>query len=598
MQRPFVVLACGLQGFLFKGVIIYSIYSLESQLYSLQIYTMEKMRNILYICIMLLGIMCFVGCNDCHGNKKLLAQTDSLLQSRPDSALKLLNSIEKDVGFSEAEWMQFVWNCAQARYRMGMSLAEDSLLPEAIHYYRERKDSSRMLDGYLLEASYYKWMKQEERMDEAIENGLDYAIARKDTFWLLLFYRGKAEVAYQRNDHSQVIELMEKILQYADKLSVRERSSVFYNLGLNMALINHPSSSDYFERSIDMALAAADTASACHYMRNYATALANNREYVKSNDLLRRVKRLMPAVGNHVMLQITFAENFLNLHQLDSARYYWNQAWANEQNHGGDKAEGFSVRSALVQLKTVLDYTSGTPLDIITFGRFADSVRVEMRDQNSVIEQQLETKNNLQRLNYELIIKRQKTRMYSVLVAVLLVGVLLSLSFYIRNRRKRLAEAEERIDTLTRLLEDAQKASDNQEENSDAFFKKLLLQQLGIIRLVANTPTSQNQALLKLISGISNKEIPVEGLLAWADLYPVIDRLYDGFYSRMVERFGQLLSDKEVQICCLLCAGFSTKEIGVVTQQTSATIYVRKTSIRKKINAGEKQDIVECIRGI
>lgn len=556
------------------------------------------MRNILYICIMLLGIMCFVGCNDCHGNKKLLAQTDSLLQSRPDSALKLLNSIEKDVGFSEAEWMQFVWNCAQARYRMGMSLAEDSLLPEAIHYYRERKDSSRMLDGYLLEASYYKWMKQEERMDEAIENGLDYAIARKDTFWLLLFYRGKAEVAYQRNDHSQVIELMEKILQYADKLSVRERSSVFYNLGLNMALINHPSSSDYFERSIDMALAAADTASACHYMRNYATALANNREYVKSNDLLRRVKRLMPAVGNHVMLQITFAENFLNLHQLDSARYYWNQAWANEQNHGGDKAEGFSVRSALVQLKTVLDYTSGTPLDIITFGRFADSVRVEMRDQNSVIEQQLETKNNLQRLNYELIIKRQKTRMYSVLVAVLLVGVLLSLSFYIRNRRKRLAEAEERIDTLTRLLEDAQKASDNQEENSDAFFKKLLLQQLGIIRLVANTPTSQNQALLKLISGISNKEIPVEGLLVWADLYPVIDRLYDGFYSRMVERFGQLLSDKEVQICCLLCAGFSTKEIGVVTQQTSATIYVRKTSIRKKINAGEKQDIVECIRGI
>ena len=129
-------------------------------------------------------------------------------------------------------------------------------------------------------------------------------------------------------------------------------------------------------------------------------------------------------------------------------------------------------------------------------------------------------------------------------------------------------------------------------------FKKLLLQQLGIIRLVANTPTSQNQALLKLISGIGNKEIPVEGLLAWADLYPVIDKLYDGFYSRMMEKFGQVLSDKEVQICCLLCAGFSTKEIGVVTQQTSATIYVRKTSIRKKINAGEKQDIVECIRGI
>ena len=85
-------------------------------------------------------------------------------------------------------------------------------------------------------------------MDEAIENGLDYAIARKDTFWLLLFYRGKAEIAYLGNDHSQAIELMEKILQYADKLSVREHCSILYDLGLNMALANHPSSSDTWNR--------------------------------------------------------------------------------------------------------------------------------------------------------------------------------------------------------------------------------------------------------------------------------------------------------------------------------------------------------------
>ncbi len=39
-----------------------------------------------------------------------------------------------------------------------------------------------------------------------------------------------------------------------------------------------------------------------------------------------------------------------------------------------------------------------------------------------------------------------------------------------------------------------------------------------------------------------------------------------------------------------LCAGFSTKEIGVVTQTDKCTIYVRKTSIRKKINAGEERD--------
>lgn len=74
--------------------------------------------------------------------------------------------------------------------------------------------------------------------------------------------------------------------------------------------------------------------------------------------------------------------------------------------------------------------------------------------------------------------------------------------------------------------------------------------------------TSQNQDLLRRISGITNKEVPVEALLVWADLYPVIDTIYNGFYSRMETLYGYLLSEKEKQVCCLLCADFSTKEIG------------------------------------
>lgn len=67
----------------------------------------------------------------------------------------------------------------------------------------------------------------------------------------------------------------------------------------------------------------------------------------------------MPMTDNYPILQVIFAENFLNLHQLDSARYYWEQAWNNELKQEEKRAEGFSVRSALAQLKTILDYTSG-----------------------------------------------------------------------------------------------------------------------------------------------------------------------------------------------------------------------------------------------
>ena len=176
--------------------------------------------------------------------------------------------------------------------------------------------------------------------------------------------------------------------------------------------------------------------------------------------------------------------------------------------------------------------------------------------------------------------------------------------YYYWNRVRQLADAEDRVDTLTRMLVEAQalvpETKDLEKENTydDAFFKKILLQQLGIIKLVASTPTNQNQALLKRISRISGGEIPVNSLLVWTDLYPIIDRLYNNFYARLMKLYGNVLTEKEIQISCLLCAGFSTKEIGVVTQQSDATIYVRKTSIRKKIGSAEGEDIVSYVNNV
>lgn len=194
--------------------------------------------------------------------------------------------------------------------------------------------------------------------------------------------------------------------------------------------------------------------------------------------------------------------------------------------------------------------------------------------------------------------------MWMLSVAILLlVFSIIAGYFYYRNRIQRLAEAEDRVDTLTRMLKEAQSVTEEipNERNKRQkmrLFQKILLQQLGIIRIVASTPTSQNQAILKRIASISEGKIQTNSLLVWSDLYQVIDRLYDNFHTRLTEQYGHILTEKEIQISSLLCAGFSTKEIGVITQQSDATIYVRKTSIRKKVGASEGQDIVSYINGI
>ena len=121
------------------------------------------------------------------------------------------------------------------------------------------------------------------------------------------------------------------------------------------------------------------------------------------------------------------------------------------------------------------------------------------------------------------------------------------------------------------------------------------MQQLGIIRTFAESPTAQNQEALRKISNIGNSDTPLDTLVKWDDLYPVIDELYENFHDNLLKRYPQLFSQREVQIICLIRAGFSTKEIGVLIQQSSNSIYVSKTAIRKKLGVQPKEDFMEAL---
>ena len=282
-------------------------------------------------------------------------------------------------------------------------------------------------------------------------------------------------------------------------------------------------------------------------------------------------------------------EVFLKEGQLDSAEYYLNK----ERKRGEGRNRFLTEENMVAVYRALIDYTRHRTFDVLDVARYNDSVANALQ---STVRRKDESKETLSQANLILTVERKQAQLNLLLALLVLVLAGGGVSLYIRNRRNRLIEAEERAETLTRLLEDATR---NQSKGEDGqFFRKILLQQLGMIRLVAKQPTSQNQELLRRISGITSHELPVESLLVWEDLYPIIDRIYDNFYTKMDSCFGDVLIDKEKQLCCLLCADFSTKEISVVTQQSIPTIYQRKTNIRKKLGMGEKEGIVEFIGSI
>lgn len=530
--------------------------------------------------------------------KNMIADTDWMLENNPQRALTILDSLENSSSLNDKERMHLVWNRAKAHQALGMSLAEDEQLPEAIAHYR--MDADKQADSYLLEASYLKWTGREVEAVSAIDRGL---AAITDPTKRVQLLTAKADILEHLRQYGKAAVVLKEALDHAAPKN--ERALLNYKIGVNLSLTGNGQSERFFDESIRLATENGDTAMACEFLRNYADYLANNGQYSRSNDMYYQIGRMMPQMSGLSAIQMAMAGNYINLHRLDSARICNERAIKSEAELEAQGYANIARRAVIEQERFLLDYTSGKPASYVDFARYCDSLTSDMLMKENTSTRRLETKSRLQAANYELRLGKQRMGwMLSVAVLLLAVGGVGGYLYY-RNRVQRMAEAEDRIDTLTRMLADAQTvlAAETVEQelpktDDDAFFKKILLQQLGIIRLVASMPTSQNQALLKRISGISGGEIPTHSLLVWSDLYPVIDRLYDNFHTRLMELYGDALTEKEVQICCLLCAGFSTKEIGVITQQSDATIYVRKTSIRKKIGAAEGQDIVACVNSI
>ncbi len=204
----------------------------------------------------------------------------------------------------------------------------------------------------------------------------------------------------------------------------------------------------------------------------------------------------------------------------------------------------------------------------------------------------------LQQQSRALALKAESQQKTVIILVIALVALLILVSavWIMRHRRQRERENEERAEALQKMVDEL-KASPSQEHtgtHTPGALRRAMLQQLGILKMVAETPTEQNREMLRKISSI---ESDTGGeLVNWNNVFELINTLYSGFYDKLHTAHGDTLTPKEEQIIVLMVAGFSTKEISVITGQTTSTIYVRKSSIRKKLGVPEKEDIVAFLR--
>ena len=520
-----------------------------------------------------------------------LQRAEDLMYPHPDSALHILQAMTppKDE-LNHATWALLL---TQAKYKCDVKQS-DSLLNIAHDYFMKRDNAQRKALALFCKAGLYE---EQDNIEVAINSYLD-AVKVSDE---IKDYRLKhlinvrlALMYVRRNLYDYAIEYCEKANQYAllsgDSFYI---TNSYNNLGrVYSAQKEYEKAITFYDKAIELGKAYNETKALNFALQEKAGIYILQNKFNKALSLMKMIE---PSQMSFASFQI-LGHLYSKINQTDSAYYYLDKALMVD--------DVYVLRSAYRALfnmsKAQKDYQKNAEYSVKLW-KINDSIN-KIASNKALIEMQ--EKYDQQRVRDEFTHKMRlkEQRIWTVVSISVVVLIAVALFLWIQIKRKnqeritRLVEAEERIETLNHLLEEAQKEPSPDAGQDDTFFKRILLQQLGIIRMVANTPTAQNQALLRRLTEIGNDEAPAEELIVWEDLYPIIDRLYDNFYTRLMERFGSVLTDKEVQTCCLLCAGFSTKEIAVITRQAVATVYVRKTTARQKMGAPDGADIVEWMK--
>lgn len=550
-----------------------------------------------------------------NGDVQHVQKAEELLIVNRDSAMAILREVVRPDRLPE-ESKALYWFCmADIRANTMQSLSEDSMICWAAQYFRNRWLQDGEYEDYMMkagmeEAFYWWWNDDKEKAQQVLQRQQQYAaeIAEKkgEHIWEVILLRISAELAMRDYDYERVRDYTEALIRLGDEKAIHldEVARVYNGMAITYFYLGEY---DKMEESFEKAIAqTSDSAFVVNVVRrNYADLLGE----IGQTDRAIRMHEELAAVYREgeswLLVESLYSLSRLWLNKGDKQRAdrYMREAEELFENYRATISSP-SAEAGLLAHRQVLNYALRGNYQMMPLATY----NTQWQDKDYIRYRVAEAKERSMSDLREQVLRQKLAKQRQTILIVGLVcvvfGLCLFLVYLYRRRQRLLLEKEEEIETLRNMLASADKTDDRFRNNrsseseirtgasqpADGSVRKLMLQQLGVIKTIAGTPTEANQQLLARL--IALNEETANALIDWSSIYQTIDLVYDGFYTRLVQKYGNVLNEKELQLCCLLKADFSTKEINMLTRQSLQTIYQRKTQVRQKLNLPEAEDIL------
>ncbi|MBO5498398.1 MAG: hypothetical protein J5990_03265 [Bacteroidales bacterium] len=534
-------------------------------------------RHIYRLVAAVLAAITIVSCNDAMRSEtfRVLEDVDSYIEARPDSALAVLEGINKSELTSKELEAKYALLLSQALDKNYIDLQSDSIIAPAVRYYENHgTPDERLLTHYYRGVIYLNDGDRESAMESYIK-AERYVDECRDYGVIARLYTAKMNLYQYAYDFASALEQEEIASSYflKDKDTIRYISTLNTITGLKMQLGQYSEAYQYLDK----------IKSLWNNLDEYQKSIyySNMLHLSKSDSVLNTgsiLKEYVSEISNHQYADwLNIANAYISVSDYQSASdaidryieyggianapYYWTLALLYEGLKEYEKSNS--------AYKEYFKITGEENVVILE----SDTKFIEERHKKEI--ELIDAEHSKERITLISII--------AILCAVIII-YLIRKQLQIRTAEKKQLEIEKKRyeqlyadaiaerDALTKMIED----SSVKDETKAVIRERLEVLNKVIISHITDTSSANKKAYQELEALVADKESFIESTRL------TIEGNNPEFIAALKK---QGLTDEEINICCLYVIGLKGKDIKAYTSQPR--LYIQSAEIRHKLGLTE-----------
>ena len=566
----------------------------------------------------------FTACQQRTAYPPAMQQAEALMNTRPDSALTLLESTTDSLAMlPEEARMYHSLLTIQAKDKLYITHTSDSLINRIVSFYEDDGDSDRLMMAYFYQGSTYRDMNDAPRALKAFQQAVDLNVPNLDL--LAKTYNQMGTLFMYQGLHDEVIQVNRKAIE--TYLSQGKRNKISYAQRDIARMYDIKNISDsallYYKEACQTAMMDGDSA------RYYGILSELGGYYLKMGNQNMSKKILLESerqqlYGNKTHIYLNLGNIYEKTQRWDSAFHYYQKALSE-----GDVRRKCYAYYALAWM----EYRKGKFVQAMEYMNqyipLKDSIDQMTQTETVSKINALYNYQHTSEENARLRLKQEVQNNRNLLISVILLCVILiawSTFIYLKKKSReslriertlkrmeedrynrslsRIKENEQTIAYLLRDLGEVKNHSSHLQRELSMLQKEMLeLHNREIIN--ANNEEEQRIATFlqsslyrQIQRAASNNDVNISEK-EWERIQSTLDFVFPHFRMQLIELYPQL-SRIEEQVCWLIKLSIPPAGIARIVKRSNSAISNIRTRLHKKIHKtnGNGEMFDEFIRNL